>query len=104
MFADHVRIFVSAGAGGDDAGLTTLGDYLQRRHVRARPGGRGAGRKAHGRNGQRVVLPVPPGTVVRTSGEDGTPGEWIGELMVPGSRMVVAHGGRGGRGNVHFAT
>ena len=135
MFADHVRIFVSAGAGGDgassfrreahvprggpdggdggrggdvtlvvDAGLTTLGDYLQRRHVRARAGGRGAGRKAHGRNGQRVVLPVPPGTVVRTSGEDGTPGEWIGELMVPGSRMVVAHGGRGGRGNVHFAT
>src|SRR5438445_752608 len=61
-------------------------------------------RLVHGRNGQRVVLPVPPGTVVRTSGEDGTPGEWIGELMVPGSRMVVAHGGRGGRGNVHFAT
>jgi len=135
MFADHVRIFVSAGAGGDgsssfrreahvprggpdggdggrggdvtlvvDAGLTTLGDYLQRRHVRAKPGGRGAGRKAHGRNGQRVVLPVPPGTVVRTMGEDGTNGEWIGELLVPGSRLVVAHGGRGGRGNVHFVS
>src|SRR5437773_1550053 len=99
MFADHVRIFVSAGAGGDgsssfrreahvprggpdggdggrggdvtlvvDAGLTTLGDYLHRRHVRATPGGHGAGRKAHGRNGQQVLLPVPPGTVARTAG------------------------------------
>src|SRR5438093_5889187 len=135
MFADHVRIFVAAGAGGDgsssfrreahvprggpdggdggrggdvilvvDPGLTNLGDYLHRRHVRAKPGGRGAGRKAHGRNGQKVTLPVPPGTVVRAAGENGTDGEWIGELLAPGSRLVVAHGGRGGRGNVHFAT
>jgi GTP-binding protein len=135
MFADHVRIFVAAGAGGDgsasfrreahvprggpdggdggrggdvilvvDPGLTTLGDYLHRRHVRAKPGGRGAGRKAHGRNGDVVKLPVPPGTVVRTTGEDGTEGEWIGELIARGTRLVVAHGGRGGRGNVHFAT
>ena len=135
MFADHVRIFVAAGAGGDgassfrreahvprggpdggdgghggdvvlvvDVGLTTLGDFLHRRHVRAKPGGRGAGRKAHGRNGQAATLKVPPGTVVRTAKEDDRPGEWIGELVVPGSRLVVARGGRGGRGNVHFAT
>jgi GTP-binding protein len=46
-----------------------------------------------------VVLRVPPGTVVRDEA-----GEWIGELLAPGDRLVVARGGRGGRGNVHFAT
>jgi len=135
MFADHVRIFVSAGAGGDgassfrreahvprggpdggdggrggdvvltaDAGMTTLSDFLHRRHVRAKPGGSGAGRKATGRNGGAVTLPVPPGTVIRTADVEGVPGEWLGELITPGSRLVVARGGRGGRGNVHFAT
>jgi GTP-binding protein len=130
MFADHARIFVAAGAGGDgassfrreahvprggpdggdggrggdvmltvEAGMTTLGDYLRRRHLRAEPGGRGAGRRAHGRNGASVAAPVPPGTVVRD--EDGG---WIGELIEPGARLVVAHGGRGGLGNVHFAS
>jgi len=130
MFADHARIFVAAGAGGDgassfrreahvprggpdggdgghggdvilsvEAGMTTLGDHLRRRHLRAEPGGRGAGRQAHGRNGASVVARVPPGTVVRD--EDGG---WIGELIEPGARLVVARGGRGGRGNVHFAT
>jgi GTP-binding protein len=136
MFADHVRIFVAAGDGGDgsrsfrreahvprggpdggdggdggdvalvvEPGQTTLGDFRQRRHVRAQPGGRGAGRKAHGRNGEDVELPVPPGTVVRVaSGGGGEPGAWLGELLLPGDRLVVARGGRGGRGNVHFAT
>jgi GTPase len=130
MFADHARIFVAAGAGGDgassfrreahvprggpdggdggrggdvtltvEAGMTTLGDYLRRRHIRATAGGRGAGRRAHGRNGASVVIPVPPGTVVRDE-----EGGWIGELMAPGERLVVAHAGRGGRGNAHFAT
>jgi GTP-binding protein len=136
MFADHVRILVAAGHGGDgsrsfrreahvprggpdggdgghggdvllvsEPGMTTLGDFRNRRHVRAEPGGRGAGRKAHGRNGADVVLPVPPGTVVRIApGAHGEPGAWLGELLVPGDRLVVAKGGRGGRGNVHFAT
>jgi GTP-binding protein len=130
MFADHARIFVAAGAGGDgassfrreahvprggpdggdgghggdviltvDAGMTTLGDYLRRRHIRASAGGRGSGRKAHGRKGSPVVVPIPPGTVVRDA-----EGGWIGEVLTPGERLVVAHGGRGGRGNVHFAT
>jgi len=136
MFADHVRIFVAAGDGGDgsrsfrreahvprggpdggdggdggdvalvvESGMTTLGDFRRRRHIRAKPGGRGAGRKAHGRNGSDVVIPVPPGTVVRdAAGSGNEPGSWLGELLVPGDRMVVARGGRGGRGNVHFAT
>ena len=130
MFVDQVRIFVAGGAGGDGAatfrreahvprggpdggdgghggdvvlvaepGLTALNDFRTARHFRARPGGRGAGRRAHGRNAERVELRVPPGTVVRTAD-----GEWIGELLTPGERLVVARGGRGGLGNVHFAT
>jgi GTP-binding protein len=88
-----------------DAGMTTLGDLRQHRHHRARPGGRGAGRKAHGKNARDVVLPVPPGTVVRLapSGDQPDPdGELLGELLAPSERLVVARGGRGGRGNVHF--
>ncbi len=130
MFADHVRVFVSAGSGGDgsssfrreahvprggpdggdggrggdvvliaEAGMTTLSDFRRRRHFRAKPGGRGSGRRSHGRNGESVTLRVPPGTVVRDA--DGT---WIGELVAADDRLVVARGGRGGRGNVHFAS
>jgi GTPase len=130
MFADRARLFVSAGAGGDgassfrreahvprggpdggdggrggsviltvDPGMTSLGDFSRKRHFRAQPGGPGLGRRAHGRNAKDLVLRVPPGTVVRT--EDG---EWVGELMGAEDRLVVARGGRGGRGNVHFAS
>jgi GTP-binding protein len=136
MFADHARILVAAGSGGDgsasfrreahvprggpdggdggtggsvvllaEPGMTTLADYRRRRHVRAANGGRGAGRKAYGRSGADVVLPVPPGTVVRMApGSGSDAGAWLGELLAPGDRLVVARGGRGGRGNVHFAT
>ncbi|MGZ8475094.1 MAG: GTPase ObgE [Candidatus Limnocylindria bacterium] len=131
MFADRARIFVSAGAGGDGAssfrrdahvprggpdggdggrggsviltvepGMTSLGDFGRTRHYRAAPGGKGAGRRAHGRSATDLVLQVPPGTVVRSHPE----GEWVGELMGADERLVVARGGRGGRGNVHFAT
>jgi GTP-binding protein len=102
------------GSGGDvvlvvDAGMTTLGDLRQHRHHRARPGGHGAGRKAHGKNAADVVLRVPPGTVVRLAPEGDSasnPDEatLIGELMTPDERLVVARGGRGGRGNVHFVS
>jgi len=83
-----------------EPGMTTLGDINRRRHVRAKDGGPGLGRKAHGRNATDIIVRVPPGTVVRTHPE----GEWIGELMESGTRLVVARGGRGGRGNVHFAS
>jgi GTP-binding protein len=101
------------GSGGDvvlvvDAGMTTLGDLRHHPHHRAKPGGRGAGRRAHGKNAADVVLPVPPGTVVRTALEptaaEPTPATLIGELMAPGERLVVARGGRGGKGNVHFVS
>jgi GTP-binding protein len=102
------------GSGGDivlvvDAGMTTLGDLRHHPHHRARPGGRGAGRKAHGKNGVDVVLPVPPGTVVRVAPDgdataDPARDTLIGELMAPGERLVVARGGRGGQGNVHFVS
>ncbi len=93
------------GHGGDvvmivEPGMTTLGDFKRRRHFRATDGGRGMGRKAHGRSGGDLVVRVPPGTVVRTQPD----GEWIGELVEADARLVVAKGGRGGRGNVHFAS
>jgi GTPase len=90
-----------------DAGMTTLGDLRHHRHHRAKPGGRGAGRKAHGKTAKDVLLPVPPGTVVRlaSSGDEPDPDETLlGELLAPGERLVVARGGRGGRGNVHFVS
>ena len=130
MFADRARLFVSAGAGGDgassfrreahvprggpdggdgghggsvilavDPGMTSLGDFSRKRHFRAVAGGKGSGRRAHGRSAKELVLRVPPGTVVRS-----TDGEWIGELMGVDDRLVVARGGRGGRGNVHFTS
>ena len=130
-FADRARILVAGGAGGDGAstfrreahvprggpdggdggdgggvilvvapGQTTLGDFQRRRHFRADPGGRGTGRKAHGRNAADVIVRVPPGTVVRSHPE----GDWIGELLESEDRLVVARGGRGGRGNARFAT
>ena len=99
------------GHGGDvvlvvDAGMTTLGDYHRHRHFRAKPGGKGARRRAHGRNGAGRELPVPPGTVVRVAADDETDeaGRLLGELIAPGDRLVVARGGRGGRGNVHFVS
>jgi GTPase len=130
-FADRARILVAGGAGGAgastfrreahvprggpdggdggrggsvilvvEAGQTTLGDFQRKRHFRADPGGRGTGRKAHGRNAADVVVRVPPGTVVRTHPD----GERIGELLESDARLVVARGGRGGRGNARFAT
>jgi GTP-binding protein len=100
------------GSGGSvvlvvDAGMTTLGDLRHHPHHRARAGGAGAGRKAHGKNAADVLLPVPPGTVARLAPMPDAPelgGALLGELLAPGERLVVARGGRGGRGNVHFVS
>jgi GTP-binding protein len=93
------------GKGGDvilvvEPGMTTLGEFKRKRHFRAAAGGRGMGRKAHGRKAANVIIRVPPGTVVRTHPD----GEWIGELLEADDRLVAARGGRGGRGNARFAT
>jgi GTP-binding protein len=89
--------------------MTTLGELRRRRHVRAAAGGRGARRRSQGRNGADIVLRVPPGIVARISDRPGDaepPPQRVelGELLAPGDRLVVARGGRGGRGNVHFAS
>ena len=100
------------GKGGDvileaEAGMTTLAELRRRRHVRAAAGGRGARRRAHGRNGVDVILRVPPGTVARISerqGDERADPVDLGELLAPGDRLMVARGGKGGRGNVHFVS
>jgi GTP-binding protein len=75
-----------------------LGAFRYKRQYRAERGGNGAKNKKHGRNGGDLELPVPPGTIVRREGDV------IGELVEEGDRMIVARGGKGGRGNTHFAT
>lgn len=93
------------GKGGDvylraDPNLDTLLDYSYREHYRAGRGGHGEGNDRTGAAGDDLVLPVPPGTVVR----DAETGQRIGELLEPGETLLVARGGRGGRGNASFAT
>ena len=131
MFLDDVTITVQAGDGGDgaatfrreahvprggpdggdggrggsvylrvDAGETMLRDYRYRHHFKAASGGRGTGSKKHGKAGTDLELKVPPGTVVR----DVESGDLIGDLVSAGQRLMVARGGKGGLGNVHFAT
>ena len=91
------------GAGGDvilvaDPGLNTLADFRHARTFRAQNGKPGAGRQKTGRGGEDVHIKVPLGTLVYA--ED--TGERIGDLTTPGAQLLVARGGRGGLGNVHF--
>ncbi len=83
-----------------DAQLTTLLDYTYRTHWRAARGEHGKGSNQTGRSAEDIYLPVPPGTEVR----DAQTGELLGELLRPGDVLLVARGGRGGRGNARFAT
>lgn len=131
MFLDEVRISVRAGAGGDgaatmrreahvprggpdggdggrggsvylrvDAGQTTLRDFRYKHRFAATPGGAGERQKRHGKAGDDLFLPVPPGTAVI----DDATGTLIADLVAVGQEAMVARGGRGGLGNVHFAT
>ncbi len=131
MFLDDVRIHVRAGAGGDgastmrreahvprggpdggdggrggsiylkvDAGQTALHDFRYRHHFTATPGGNGENKKMHGKAGADLYLAVPPGTAVI----DVESGALIADLVAVGQVVMVARGGRGGLGNVHFAT
>jgi len=93
------------GQGGDvileaHEGLTTLLDFKFQRIIRAERGEDGRGKCQFGKAGADRVVRVPPGTIVR----DAVTGEMIADLPQGGARVVVAHGGRGGRGNANFAT
>ena len=93
------------GRGGDvivraDANLNTLLDYTYRDSWKAESGRHGSGANKSGASGADIILPVPPGTVVR----DADSNELIGEVLADGEQLVVAHGGRGGKGNAFFAT
>ncbi len=93
------------GRGGDvlvraDRNLTTLLDFTYRDHWKAERGDHGSGSNRTGRSGDEVVLPVPPGTVVR----DADTGELLGEVLDDGESITVARGGRWGRGNAKFAS
>jgi GTPase len=93
------------GRGGDvivrgDSNLATLLDYTYRDKWEAERGQHGMGNNKTGASGADVVLPVPPGTVIR----DLDSGELLGEVLASGDELRVARGGRGGKGNTHFAT
>lgn len=93
------------GAGGDvvvvaDPQLTTLLDLRYQKQYKADRGEHGMGKDCHGRRGEDRTIKVPVGTIIR----DAATGELIGDLQAAGQRVVVAAGGRGGKGNAHFVS
>jgi len=130
-FIDEARIFVRSGKGGDgaiaflrekyrpmggpaggdggkggdvifevDEGLSTLRDFKYRPRLVARNGEPGRGKEQYGRAAEALTVKVPPGTVVI----DEAGGDLLADLVLPGQRAVIAQGGAGGRGNMHFAS
>ena len=88
-----------------DAQLSSLIDYRYKHHFRAGRGTHGQGARRYGRDGEDLVLKVPLGTVVRElDPQTQTPMYQIADLTQPGERVIVAPGGAGGRGNIHFVT
>lgn len=83
-----------------DEGLRTLLDFRYNRHFKAPRGQNGMPKGMHGKGAQDLFVKVPPGTTVK----DAESGRILGDLTEHGEELVVANGGRGGRGNVRFAT
>jgi len=83
-----------------DPNLATLLDYRYHRHWKAERGQHGKGKNMTGKSGADLVLPVPPGTEIR----DPDSGVLLSEVLSAGDSVLVARGGRGGRGNARFAT
>lgn len=131
MFADRARIIIRSGKGGDghvsfrrelyvpnggpdggdggrggdvifeiDEGQNTLGDYRHRRKYKAEDGQEGGKKRCHGADGKDVVLKVPEGTVIM----DAESGKVIADMSGENRRQIVLKGGRGGKGNQHYAT
>ena len=98
------------GRGGDiilqaDVQTSSLIDYRFKHHFRAQRGTHGQGKRMHGADGQDMVLKVPVGTVVHLyDPETHEEGELVADLTHDGERVIVAKGGHGGRGNIHFVT
>ena len=131
MFADRAKIYIRSGKGGDghvsfrrelyvpnggpdggdggrggdvifevDEGQNTLGDYRHRRKYKAEDGQEGGKKRCHGADGKDVVLKVPEGTVIM----DAESGKVIADMSGENKRQIVLRGGRGGKGNQHYAT
>ena len=131
MFADRAKIIIRSGKGGDghvsfrrelyvpaggpdggdggrggdvifevDEGLNTLNEFRHRRKYAARDGEEGGKRRCHGRDGEDIVLRVPEGTVVY----EAESGKVIADMSGENRRQVILTGGRGGKGNMHYAT
>lgn len=95
----------NGGNGGDviavaDPQLTTLLDLRYQKLYKAGRGQHGMGSDCHGHRGDDRIIKVPVGTIIR----DATTGELIGDLQAAGERVIVATGGRGGKGNAHFVS
>lgn len=132
IFKDEVNISVSSGKGGDgcvsfrrekfipeggpdggdggDGGdivfqvssnLNTLANFHEGQKFKAKNGADGMGRKKFGRKGDNLILQVPPGTIIYEILEDGS-SRFLADLSSEQQHYTVAHGGRGGKGNVHF--
>ncbi|MBQ9699926.1 MAG: GTPase ObgE [Lachnospiraceae bacterium] len=130
-FADSAKIFIKSGKGGDghvsfrrelfvaaggpdggdggdggdiifevDLGLNTLTDFRHIRKYVAESGQEGGKSKMHGKNGEDLVIKVPEGTVIK----DDETGKVIADMSGDNKRVTILHGGRGGKGNMNFAT
>lgn len=131
MFADRAKIIIRSGKGGDghvsfrrelyvpnggpdggdggkggdvifevDEGQNTLGEYRHRRKYKAQDGQEGGKRRCHGADGESIVLKVPEGTVVM----DAESKKVIADMSGENRRQIILRGGRGGKGNQHYAT
>ena len=95
----------NGGKGGDiiiqaDSSLKTLMDFKYKKHFKAERGQHGSGSNKHGRSGRDLILKVPVGTVIK----DAETGKIIADLVKDGQSVVVAKGGKGGKGNAAFKT
>ena len=93
------------GKGGDiifevDEGLNTLNDYRHKAKYCAQPGEEGGKKRCHGKNGTDLILKVPEGTLIK----DAESGKVIADMSGDNKRQIVLKGGRGGKGNMNYAT
>lgn len=131
MFADYAKIYIKSGKGGDghvsfrrelfvpdggpdggdggrggdiifevDKGMNTLANFKHKRKYVARDGEEGGKRKCHGANGESLVVKVPEGTVIK----EAETGKVVADMSGENTRLVILEGGRGGTGNMHYAT